>query len=529
MRSFAIFCVALIAALTAAMSADAQAPQPRAERRVALVVGNGAYPGGALTNPANDARAIAEALRRAGFEVDMALDASYLQMGRALRRFADRIESADVALFYFAGHGVQIGGSNYLLPVDAQLTRERDAPSETLSLSTIIDAMRTNTPRVNLVILDACRDNPLARSMVRDGAAPTSGFGLAPVAATGMLIAFSTEPGAVSVDGSEENSPFTAALVREMANPGVEIRQMLTRVRVAVRQATQGRQVPWDQSSLESEFYFSGGPGRAVTTSQAELVYWQSIMLSGTVGELELFLRQFPDGRFAELARARLAALREPPSVTSGLAVPTRSTRSRGNDPIALGPRSPLSALPAETRPFAAVSVPFVAPESRASLVAYERHAGARVLALASNGAFAWRADASADADRDDLRRQAVESCEYAARSPCVVYAIGDMVQASGEAGPLEPVLHIEPGRFDFRFIPFLSGQQRDRVREAYGEQADRRALAISPSGAWGVAYGLSNERQARTEAARRCEEFDGRRGLCLIYAVGERVVAHWP
>jgi hypothetical protein len=525
MRRIAISFLVLLAALCAVA---AQTPPPRPERRVALIVGNGAYPGGALANPVNDARAMAEALRRAGFEVDVALDASYLQMGRAVRRFADRIEGADVALFYFAGHGVQIGGSNYLLPVDAQLVSERDAQSETMALSAVIDAMRTNTPRVNLIILDACRDNPLLASLRRDGAPATSGFGLAPVAAARMLIAFSTEPGAVSVDGSEANSPFTAALVREMAEPGVEIRQLFTRVRTAVRQATQGRQVPWDQSSLESEFYFSGGPERAVTTSQAELVFWQSIMLSGTPGELELFLRQFPDGRFAELARARLEALRAPSAAASGLAT-TRSTRARDPGPIALGPRPAASALPPEPQAFAAASVPFVAAEARAGLVAYERHAASRVLALAGNGAFAWRANVRDDAEVSDLQRQALESCEYVARSACVIYAVGDRVQSARAPISLEAGLRIEPGRFDFRFIPFLSGVERDRVREAFGEQEDRRALAISPSGAWGAAYGLANERQARAEALRRCEEFDGRRGLCLIYAVGERVVANWP
>src|SRR5262249_13621040 len=299
----------LAVALLGGIAREAQAQVPPGGRRVALVIGDSNYAGaGRLTNPANDARAIADVLRRLGFDVELALDVGYLDLTRAVRRFGDRIETAHVALFDYAAHGLQLNCANFLVPVDAQLANERDVRFETVDLSSVIDLMRGTSPRVNLIFLDACRDNPLARNMTRTNQTrQLASNGLAPITASGMLIAFSTEPGSVSVDGTGDNSPFAAALVQQMPTPGVEIRQMLTRVRQSVRQATDGRQITWDHSSLESEFYFAGGPAMSVagrdSPADAELIFWQSIMNTGTPAELEAFLRQFPQGRFSELAR----------------------------------------------------------------------------------------------------------------------------------------------------------------------------------------------------------------------------------
>ncbi len=558
--------VLLAAAFVAVLPRDGVAQIPPGERRVALIVGNSAYAGaGRLANPGNDAQAMAGLLRGLGFDVEVALDAGYLDLTRAVRRFGDRIETAHVALFFFAGHGLQFGGANFLVPVDAQLVNERDVRFETVDLSSIVELMRGQTPRVNLIFLDACRDNPLARAMTRTNQTRAlPGAGLAPVTASGMLIAFSTEPGSVSVDGTGDNSPFTAALLQHLPTPGLEVRQMLTRVRQSVRQATGGRQVPWDHSSLDTEFYFTGGPSAVATRGpppDAELLFWQSIMTTGTPAELELFMRQFPASRFAELARLRLAALRAPRTATAGVgqgtgdaprsstgegATATPPTEGQGAAPSpgqtdaaqAQGqgdgvapPGPPLVPPPAQLGPrrFAAADVPFVGPTIRRQLSEYERLVGLRALALASDGTLAWRADQTPGATEADLRRQAIETCEYMAQRGCRIYAIGDRVDPTFAEPPATPALRIATGALDIARIPFLSAAERLRVRGEYSNRAERRALALSPTGVWGVSWGVASERVARADALRRCEEFDGNRGLCMVYAVGDRVVESWP
>lgn len=459
----------VLAAIFALSAAFAVAQTPAPERRVALVIGNAAYEGGPLPNPANDARLMANVLRGLGFDVDLVLDAGYLEMQRSIRRFGDRAQGAGVAMFYYAGHGLQLGGTNMLVPVDARLVSERDARAEAVELRGVIDVMRAAGARTNVIVLDACRDNPLIRTGGR-AAALGAGTGLAPMSSPNSLIVFSTEPGAVSVDGAGENSPFTAALARHIVTRDMEARQMLTRVRQDVRAATGDRQTPWDHSSLIEDFYFLGGPPR-------------------------------PERRPGEASIAGLGGTR--------------------------GPAGPVSLAPGlqGPRPFVVDEVPFVAPENRRLLAEYQRAQGTRALALATNGVFAWRV--AAGTREADLRREALESCEYMARQPCAIYAINEQVVAA-ESG-LVSVLRLAPGAFDPAQVPFLSETQRAALREMYAAQAPRRALAISPTGAWAAAWGMDDDAAARGRAVARCEELDGRRGLCFVYAIGDRVVAAMP
>jgi uncharacterized caspase-like protein len=231
----------------------AAAPAGAVERRVALVVGNGAYAEtAALPNPPNDARAVAATLRDLGFEVLEATDLDHAGMQAALGGFADRLQGAAVGLFFYAGHGLQVAGENYLVPVDARLGREAQVRLQTLPLQTVLDTMEAEVP-TRLVLLDACRDNPLAKVLKRSIGASRStavGEGLAEVrAAAGTLIAYATAPGQVALDGEGEHSPFTAALLEHIDTPGLEVRQVLGRVRGAVLDVTGDRQVPWDSSS----------------------------------------------------------------------------------------------------------------------------------------------------------------------------------------------------------------------------------------------------------------------------------------
>ncbi|MFN6954062.1 MAG: caspase family protein [Acetobacteraceae bacterium] len=309
------------------------APETLAQdRRVALVVGNGAYRhASALANPGNDAEGVARTLADLGFRVTLLRDLGVAAFREALLDFGDAARGADVALFFFAGHGLQMGlrdrAENFLVPVDAQLADARRLEDETIRLSRVLELMETARARV--VILDACRDNPLIAAMANTGGTRSVGRGLAPIegAAQGTLIAFSTAPGAVAADGRGGNSPFTEALLRHLPTPAVEFRTVLTRVRAEVARATNNAQTPWSNDGLLTELFLAGRDATAAAPAPApvlapivpgvpaeamELVFWQSVQGTQRPEELEEFLRRFPDGTFAGLARSRLAEMRRP-------------------------------------------------------------------------------------------------------------------------------------------------------------------------------------------------------------------------
>ena len=245
-----------------------------AEKRVALVVGNSAYVhAAALPNPVNDAGDMAKALTEVGFEVILGLDLSKQALDGKVRDFARAIDKADVALFFYAGHGLQASGRNYLMPVDARLQSERDLDFEAVSIDFVLKQMELERDgKTNVVFLDACRDNPLARNLARTmGTRSASiGQGLAQVqTGVGTFIAYSTQPGNVALDGQGRNSPFTAALTKGLREPGRNLTSVMIDVRKDVLAATGGKQVPWDHSALTGDFYFqlAAAPGTLPKTA----------------------------------------------------------------------------------------------------------------------------------------------------------------------------------------------------------------------------------------------------------------------
>ncbi|MFA6346557.1 MAG: SUMF1/EgtB/PvdO family nonheme iron enzyme, partial [Syntrophales bacterium] len=227
-----------------------------AEHRIALVIGNSAYRMGALRNPVNDARAVAATLRDLGFSVEERTDLSYQEMGRAIVRFGQSIRRDSVALFYYAGHGLQVQGSNYLVPVDAQIHDEGEVQFATVNAGLVLAKMEEAKNPVNIVILDACRDNPYARSWKRS----SGGRGLAKMdAPVGSIIAYAAGPGETADDGKGKNGLYTESLVRQMKAPGLKIEDVFKRVRSEVRQRSDGRQVPAETTQLEGDFYFTRG------------------------------------------------------------------------------------------------------------------------------------------------------------------------------------------------------------------------------------------------------------------------------
>jgi Flp pilus assembly protein TadD len=253
----------VVATISPPPRVEAVAPPAATGIRLALVVGNGAYVNAtALANPPNDAAAVAKTLREIGFEVIEGTNLDRVGMERVVREFLRKAPGARLTLLYYAGHGMQVEGRNYLVPVDAKLAAPSDLPFETLELDKVLAGL-DDEARANIIVLDACRDNPLARSFAsklgatRSAAVPAGLAGYATVG-TGTLIAFATAPGQTALDGAGTNSPFTSAFIKHVRTPGIEVNQMLTRVRVEVAAGTKNRQVPWANSSLLGEVYLAG-------------------------------------------------------------------------------------------------------------------------------------------------------------------------------------------------------------------------------------------------------------------------------
>ena len=247
-------------------------------RRVALVIGNSAYEHTTvLRNPVNDAKDIATVLGRLGFELVTTYDANAERFTAAVEEFSRKMSGAQAALFYYAGHGVQFAGRNYLLPVDAKLSSEFALKREAIAADDVIQPME-NAERVNIVFLDSCRNNPLAEQLKRSIAAPTRaasvGRGLAPVEPSGRdtLIVFSTAPGEEAEDGGGRHSPFTDALLRHIETPGVDVEVMLKRVTGDVRKATGEKQRPERLARLAKEFSFNPTDGEAIKTQPSPQV-----------------------------------------------------------------------------------------------------------------------------------------------------------------------------------------------------------------------------------------------------------------
>jgi hypothetical protein len=337
-----ISCSLLISLIMSAQPATAA-------KRVALVIGNGAYQNAEpLPNPINDGRAVADALRRLNFVVIDAMDQDKAGMQKLLRQFSVELQDADASLFFYAGHGLQVQGRNHLVPVDAALESEIDLPFEAVAVDVVLDLMEQTTP-LRLVFLDACRDNPLARRLSRAIGNSRSlgvGRGLARMNnRVGTLIAFATEPDKVALDGEGEHSPFTQALLEHIETPGIEVRQMLSRVRATVIDNTDGEQLPLDTSALVEDFYFtSPTPPEPVPTESAALapggastehLFWQSIQTSTDPNDFRSYLESYPDGSFAPLARNRLNALSVAPQTEVATLTPPTETPPAATPPAA--------------------------------------------------------------------------------------------------------------------------------------------------------------------------------------------------
>lgn len=354
-----------------------------AESRMALVIGQSTYKSvPALPNPGNDAKAMTQLLTASGFEVSSASDLTQNEMRTAISDFAGKVaaKGADtVALVFYAGHGIQVDGENFLIPIDIDPKREADIPMQAVRLNDVLNTLASVPSRMRLLLLDACRNNPFP------AVSKSAGSGLAivdaKVGAPGTFLSFSTSPGAVAEDGSGANSPYTTALLEAAKQPNIPIEETFKRVRVAVNKATDGRQTPWDSSSLTEDFKFIGaatpGPklaaakktveewkrdlkGKPVETAneiivadgsdeayeafavmyagttrglQAKdwldrhrrMVAWKNAVLINTAAGYRAFLAQYPDSDLTVTARKMIERLRYRPDFVAAAAAPVQN------------------------------------------------------------------------------------------------------------------------------------------------------------------------------------------------------------
>ena len=290
-----------------------------AQQRVALVIGNAAYDAKPLRNPVNDAELMQRTLRDLGFDVTLLRNADRRALLGGLRDFEAKARNAEVALFFYAGHGTQVGGSNYLIPLHAQIRAESDVPDEAVDASSVLRRIEDAKARVGLVILDACRDTPYA------GASRSSSRGLARMSVpTGSIVAYATAPGDTADDGKGTNGVYTEQLVRHLSQSGLDLREVFDRTATEVERITNGKQKPREDVGLRGRFVLKDGAGVQVASVRAEPVagrvtggataeaaLWAEVTKNNIAEDYEAYLAQYPKGTYVALAKGRLKKLQD--------------------------------------------------------------------------------------------------------------------------------------------------------------------------------------------------------------------------
>lgn len=340
--------------------------------RLALVIGNSAYRQAPLENPSNDARAMSNLFGSAGFTVDTCLDTTRTDLISAIERFGDAVRRSEtrLAVFYYAGHGAQLDWRNYLLPVDAEVATAEQLKQRCVDLGLLLGKLEAARDKTFIVILDACRNNPFGVHY-RPEQKGLSQFD-APV---GSLLAYATSPGNVASDGSGKNGLYTENLLRELSVRGTRIEDGLKRVRLNVRLQSVGKQIPWETTSLENDVYlFNDGQKKLSDEALEKLVEddlaeWTRIKTSRNSEDWVAYLRKFPNGRFAEIAQARLTRLLtevEKPKVSSAATIaqaPAIAPKAETAPTTIQGPATQLEPPAIELKPGAAV-IPLVQPSA---------------------------------------------------------------------------------------------------------------------------------------------------------------------
>ncbi|WP_083786417.1 caspase family protein [Methylobacterium nodulans] len=462
---FLVSAIALLVGQVAARAADS---------RTALVIGVSTYQyTPRLPNTLNDARAISQALQRLGFSVQTVLDPDRLAMEVAVRRFGEEARKADAAVFFYAGHALEVGGRSWLLPVTTRVEAPRDLRFEALDLEAVLEQTEGGA-RVSILFLDACRDNPLQRRL-STGSRDLPRAGLGQVSAgIGTLIAFATAPGMVAADGKGPNSPFTAALLHHLETPGLEVRQMLSAVRREVREATRGAQIPWENSALEGEFYFYPADTKS------------------------------PTNDLAKMARTEL-----------------QDSHTDSSSPLALSIRDRLHNLLPNYRP----------DRLELNIKEYIKAKGHKAIAITYEKNGTWRVHNRSS--RAAAAEAALEGCQVYYGRPCALAVTdGDVekIPPGKQDIPTQNMSRVNyDGLFDPERIPNANlFSTRSPEVLAYRSAPALKAAAYHPWGRIFVVSGRSAQQAAEEEALAQCNadpDRNGRDGSCYLYAVGDRVV----
>ena len=348
-----------LAALAAFAALALLAPVAAASGRVALLIGNNAYPSSPLRNAANDSRDLAAALRELGFKTIVKENTTRAEMIAALQEFGKALDGAEAALFFYAGHAMQFKDRNYLIPIDAVMGSEDDVTFFSVEVGQVFDRMERARTRFNFVILDACRDNPFRDTF------KVSATGLAQMSGpSGTLIAYATAPGATAADGFGRNGIYTGHILQNIKVPDMPVEVLFRKVREGVERDTKRLQTPWELSSIKGDFVFnatgraaSAGNGQAPSgpsadvSAQFELQFWKSVQDSSRAGDIQAYLDKYPNGVFAPLARSRIDALLGRSRVATAPAPEKAPLATAGAPPVSSGPAA--AAAPATTAPAA--------------------------------------------------------------------------------------------------------------------------------------------------------------------------------
>ena len=444
-------------------------------QRVALVVGNSSYKEGPLANPVNDARAIAQALRESGFSVTIRENTDQRTMLSALREFGDRLRAGGTGLFYYAGHGMQIKGRNYLIPVGISIEREDEVAYNAVDAQAVLDKMEAAGNPANIMILDACRNNPFVRN-TRSGQA-----GLAQMdAPVGTLVAYATAPGSVASDGNGANGLYTQHLLAAIRQPGNKVEDVFKQVRSNVRRDSQGRQVPWESTSLEGDFYFRGAPVVAPpvdTAAALEAALWDAVKGSSLPIEVRAYLNRYPSGKFALEARARLAQLQVPATPVAAIPAPApivAPSIAVVSVPVAVVKPAPVG----DARPVVAQNSPGFSVGDRWRYQVVDkykgevvRNVGYKVDKLLLNGDMTWNGGAITTSPEGNFRRDVTASVPERDYSPQM-----DLVPKELRVGYRQPVDFVitVKRKDDFAFKEEYKGtlvvKEREKIKVPAGE-----------------------------------------------------------
>jgi uncharacterized caspase-like protein len=446
-------------------------PARPAERRAALVVGVSNYKHApVLANTLNDARAVASALGRLGFDVELVVDPDRGTLETAVRRLGQRAQVAEASLFYYAGHALEVNGQNLLVPASADIQSAQDLRFETVELDSVLDGI-SGRSRVSLLFMDSCRDNPFTKKLLI-GSRSISRAGLGQIdSAVGTLIAFATAPGRVAEDGDTAHSPFTQALLDNIEQPGIEVRRMMSNVRRQVREATAGRQIPWENSALEGDFYFK--PPASQPASPPEKPSPPAPSEANNPN---------PALSSAALMEALLAAL------------PGRSSVSL---------QTPVSSYQ-QARPNKAQAVA-IAAAATWYVYGHESPLVAKQLAL--------------------------EGCQIRYNEHCTLAAVNDSLLSRTEAtsSHLDMPRVNYAGIFSAEQIPSISTDRRgSNDVKSYVSSGGPKAAALHPWGRLFVETGASSPRDAELDVLSRCNgdpSRGGKDGPCFLYAIGNHIV----